>query len=57
MTWDQIIAFGMALAGPPPVDPLVPIIASGGEYPRYRVVSDRGDHAIRVYQFGNDINA
>lgn len=39
MTPDQIVAFVLALAGPPPMDPLVPLIASGGADPRYPVVA------------------
>lgn len=39
MTPDQIVAFVLALAAPPPVDPLFPVIAAGGADPRYPVVA------------------
>jgi pimeloyl-ACP methyl ester carboxylesterase len=39
MTPDQIVAFVMALAGPPAEEPIFPLIASGGPDPRYPVVA------------------
>ena len=34
MTPDQIVAFVLALTSPPSLDPLFPVIAAGGDYPR-----------------------
>ncbi|QYZ69987.1 alpha/beta hydrolase [Neotabrizicola shimadae] len=39
MTPDQIVAFVLALAGPPAADPLLPLIVPGGADPRYPVVA------------------
>jgi len=39
MTPDQIVAFVLALTSPPSLDPLFPVIAAGGDDPRYPVVA------------------
>jgi len=39
MTPDQLVAFVMALAGPPAADPISPLVASGGPDSRYPVVA------------------
>jgi pimeloyl-ACP methyl ester carboxylesterase len=39
MTPEKIVAFVLALTGPPPDGPLFPVIAAGGADPRYAVVA------------------